>query len=570
MLRYIMTQVQHWTVALSMLVASSMASPARAQWQSNTGPAGAALGAVVGGDVERYLRALVLTGAVRPVAWAARPFGPDDLSEMFRDSSSQAHPWQRQLRAALTSRTSLGAVGLASVNSAFPWGANDGALWQGRGLTTAIGGGATMRLGPLSLIAAPIAFTAQNSAFPLLAPPDYARSPIADPLFPTKVDLPQRMGERSYSKLDAGESSVKLRVGGFNLGIATSSAGWGTGEAFPAILGPNGGGFPHIFVGTRGRGVHLPMLGRVTGRYIFGVLSQTPWSPVQGSESYVDAQTSGTRRIGTGLSVSLMPDLLKNLEVGASRFYHSPFLAVPSERWKAWSKPFEGVLKKSFRDRSGPPGDQNGDIDNQLASFFARFVFPQRGVETSFELFREDHSWDSRDFAQEAENNGAVMAAIRVATHRSPTKLAVLTLEYFDGDIRPIAQARPQGFLYVHGTLLQGHTQRGQLLGSPVGVGAISGAKASWESFGASGSTRFTVQRLRTRSVGTSDIQGLYRSAQVGVGNSHDWILDANVSGSRRKGDRTLSAEAGVAWAGVWQYGQARTNLYSRLSWSVF
>jgi hypothetical protein len=269
------------------------------------------------------------------------------------------------------------------------------------------------------------------------------------------------------------------------------------------------------------------------------------------------------------MTVSYMPALLPTLEVGATRFYHSPY-REPSQRWDAWSKPFEGIFKNSFDRRSGPVGDLNGDFDNQLASAFVRWSFPTRGAEVSFEYFREDHSWDARDLAAEPESNGAVMASFRVATNRSDSELGLLTFEYFDGDVRPIAQVRAFGGLYVHATLLQGHTQRGQLLGSPVGGGAMTGQSVTWERFTPKRSTRINLRRWRSRARGSTDSQGLYFNVERPIPNYHDWIIDGSYGMTRYRGASALNVDAGVAYAGRWQLANSRTNFYVRAGFSLF
>lgn len=557
-----------WVVLTVCVALQWCASPLTAQWQSNTGPAGAALGAVVGGDVERYVRALAMAGVIKPVAWGARAFGPVELSELLSDTSSGAHPWQPAMQKALVPRASLGGMLFSSVNTGFPWGANDGAMWQGRGLTTALGGAATFRWGPVTAVAAPVVFWAQNASFPLIPQHIDGVSPYGEPQYAFVVDLPQRMGASAYHRFDAGESSIRLSLRTVNVGISTASLGWGTGEAFPAIFGSNAGGFPHLFFGTNGRGLAVPGFGRISGQYILGLLQQSAWSPVQGSETYVDVNQPGTQRLATGLSISFMPQFVSGLELGASRFFHSPYRAG-SSRWNGWSKPFEGLFKKGLRTSPGT-GDPTGDADNQMASLFARWIFPRRGVEANLEIFREDHNWDSRDLAEEPENNSAVLASLRATTHRSASSIGILSFEYFDGDVRPIAQAREQEALYVHTGLRQGHTQRGQLLGAPMGVGAITSQRIAWERFDSASSLRMSIQRWQPRSRRHSDIQGLYSGALAPVPESHDWTIDAGAAWTRYHGARALTVEGGLAWAGRWQLGDSRANPYIRASAGFF
>ena len=538
----------------------------QAQWQGNSGPSGAALGALVNSDVERYVRALTVAGIITALPWVARPFGAVDLKGVLSDTLVRAHPWQSGLRSALIPRARAVASVFLSGNSAFPWGANDGALWQGRGVNAALGVAAAFRWGPLTAVAAPVAFSAQNVSFPLA--PIAGSSPYRNAVFPTAVDLPQRMGKQAYTRVAPGESSIRLQAVGAVVGVSTGSLGWGSGETFPSIFGANAGGFSHVFAGTTGRGVRIPGVARIAARYVLGVLEQTPWSPVEGSDSYVTDVEVGRRRVGSGLTVSITPAFLPTLELGASRFYHTPY-RNGSSRWGSWSKPIEGIFKTSRPDVSAA-GDQGALIDNQLAAFFARWTFPMRGIEAAFAMFRDDHNLDRRDFFQEPENNGASIVSLRAIAGRSEQRLGIVTFEYFNGDVSPIAQVRSQGSLYVHQPMAQGHTERGQLLGSPLGVGAISGSRLAYERFTADGALRASLQRWRTRSLRSQDPEQLYRPSNNVMDRTHDWILDAGVGATRHRGHQSVSVDAGVAWAGVWAFGDARTNWYARLGWSAF
>ena len=554
--------------AASTIVTITLPTEIAAQRPANTGPAGAAVGAPVSGDLERYLRALELSGRISPTPWAARPFDANDLQALIADASAKPHPWQDAMSLSLAKKAALGATVFLGANSAFPWGSNDGALWQGRGINSTASLTASLRWGRLTAVAAPLAFRAQNRAFPLM-PQFLDVSPFGEAAYPALIDLPQRFGDGAYWRIDPGESSISFRGLGALAGLSTASQGWGPGESFPAILGSNAGGFPHLFVRTAGRGPRVPSIGRFSAHYVLGVLDQSRYSAVTGDEEYVGGRKSGTKRVAVGMTVSYMPALMPTLEIGATRFYHSPYLDK-SQRWDAWSKPFEGLFKNSFGGRDGPSGDQNGDFQNQLASVFARWSFPGRGGEVSFEYFREDHAWDARDLAGEPENNAGVMASLRAVTQRSDSILSLLTFEYFDGDIPPIAQARIQGGLYLHGTLLQGHTQRGQLLGAPVGAGAIAGQSVTWERFARHGSTRINVRRWRSRSRGSTNPGGLYYNVESPIADYHDWIVDGSFGATRFRRSKSLNVDVGVAYAGRWQLADSRTNFYIRTGASLF
>jgi hypothetical protein len=53
-----------------------------------------------------------------------------------------------------------------------------------------------------------------------------------------------------------------------------------------------------------------------------------------------------------------------------------------------------------------------------------------------------------------------------------------------------------QGFVYVHGILLQGHTNRGQLLGASAGAGAAAASTISWTRYSPDGRSTFLLRRI--------------------------------------------------------------------------
>lgn len=534
-----------------------------AQWQGATGPRSAALGAPAGGDVERYLRALVTAGIIRDVPWHVRPFTARDVELLLARAGDAKHPWASSLR---TPRAALGTAALATANSGFPRGDTDGPLWQGRGFNGAIGLAATARIGPFTATLAPIAFAAQNLDFPIFRP--LGDGTFRNFPYPDFIDLPSRFGDGAYMRAAGGESAVQFETSVFLAGVGTRAEAWGPNDRYPAVLGVHAGGFPHLFVGTPARGLRIPALGRVTARYVLGPLSQSRWSPVTGPDTFGLAGP-GTRRLAVGLAASWMPAIVPGLEFGATRFYHSPWRG-PGQRWDAWSKPIEGLLKSGFGDRGEVPSDPTGDLANQLASLTARWVLPRTGAELSFEYMREDNSYDLRDLAQEPEQNSAISANVRYATHRDPARLGILTLEYFDGDVRAVAQQRPQGLLYVHLPLAQGHTLDGQLMAQPIGAGLISGQRATWERFTPDGRLEVTLERTQPRPRRTQDGQGLYVRTLSRLPLYGDWIIEGRVATSRRRGPNWVTYEAGIAYAGLWMNFTPRWNLRAGASWSLF
>src|SRR5450756_1793691 len=155
---------------------------------------------MVGSSDEDYLRYLQIAGIAELYPWSIREFSQPELARLAVARGS--HPWSGKGdfvdSASRFSFTILPVNAVLRYNSAFPYGSNDGAVWAGRGLTSALDLGFAFRAGPLSATFNPIVFSAQNRAFPLQA--NGSSNPLADPLFPTVVDRPQRFGTHAYSR----------------------------------------------------------------------------------------------------------------------------------------------------------------------------------------------------------------------------------------------------------------------------------------------------------------------------------------------------------------------------------
>jgi hypothetical protein len=450
---------------------------------------------MVGSSDEDYLRYLQIAGLAPLYPWSLREFSQPELARMSVKKGSHPSSRKGEYRDA-PSRRSFSVLPLNAVfryNSAFPYGSNDGAVWAGRGLTSAIDLGFAFRVGPLSGTFNPIAFSAQNKAFPL-QPNGSTTNPFADPLFPGNVDRPQRFGSRSYSRLDPGESTIRIDILGITAGVSTANMGWGPMGNYPYIVGGNAPGFPHAFLGTS-----TPIgiwIGQVHGRVIWGELAQSAYSPVKGTSYYSSLLETGTKRFATGAVGIFEPRGVEGLELGVARFFHSlwPKEGIPRSYF---SKPFEEIFKVSL---GASPGFDStffdrGVGDNQLASAFVRWVFPKSGFEAYGEYGREDHNWERRDFIQEPDHSRSYGLGLRKVVSEDSSHLTALRAEMINYELPTLGRNRGEGATYVHAVLLQGHTNRGQVLGSDAGVGSGGGSLIAWDRYDARGSTSLVWTR---------------------------------------------------------------------------
>lgn len=502
-----------------------------------------------GSDLEGYLRAAQLLGKAPFHPWSVRSFGPSVARRLApRDS---VHPWAG--RYAFADRPGASPTvrlvrprAQAIFNSAFPHGGNDGVIWAGRGLTTAVQLGFAAEYGPVSLVVAPVAFRAENTAFELANPEaegDAAyRNPIAG-----GIDLPQRFGDEPYARLDPGESTLRLDVLGLAAGISTAGQIWGPAAEQPLILGMNAGGFPHVFAGTS-----TPLdlwVAKVHGRMIWGRIEQSEWSAVPDSLG---------SRFATAMVALIQPRGVLGLEIGFTRFYHMPWGEDGPDSHQRW------ILLESFLKENVAGADERPE--NQLASAFFRWSPPEAGVELYGELMREDHSWDVRRFFLDPEDLHAYSLGFARAWQRAPDRWLTFRVEvanaessHRERDNRRTTAAIP---IYTHSQLRQGHTSRGQLLVTGAGpAGAVTTvAVQSYRPTGGWGADWTRVLR-RDRTAGLAG--GADRSGDVSVvhtlGGSllffvRQWDVRAGLAGvyemnRHLRGDAlNLRADLGMTW----------------------
>ncbi|MFL5482595.1 MAG: hypothetical protein ACJ8AK_10445 [Gemmatimonadaceae bacterium] len=439
-----------------------------------------------GSDFEDYLRVLQVAGIEPLQPWSIRAFSPRDIIRMVLADS--AGPWALRKNfhneRLFTGRTRFG----STINTSFPYGANDGPVWAGRGITLVASAGVGGVFGPLSFSISPTAFIASNAAFTLIPNGQSGTAAYANGSFPLNVDYPQRFGGKAYSRIDPDASSVRFDSRFISLGASTGNEWIGPATEYPFLLGTNAPGFPHVFVGT-GEPLNL-WLAQVEARVMWGKLYQSDFSPVSGSTRYISSAESGTIRLMASTQIVFLPRGIPGFELGFARFIHVPY-RVGDPTGAFWRKPFKAFFLKN----EYAAGDTTG-ADNQLASVFFRWVFPHSGFELFGERGYEDQFYDLRDFIQDPDNEREYMLGFQKTLLRSNGVLDVLKAEVLNYQLPTLARVRVQGFVYVHGTLRQGHTNRGQLLGAGAGVGAAAASTISWTRYSPRGSSTFLLRRI--------------------------------------------------------------------------
>jgi len=526
------------------LVGIGMCSGMMLSAQRVTARRGSSPGIAVGSDFEEYLRYLQTERQTPFIPLTFRPLSPtlaDSLATV-----SALHPWRASWLFDGNGPRLVHLLPLsvsAHVNSAYPYGINEGPVWSGKGLTSVLTGGISLTSRHLTIVLAPAVFRAENAAFALQSTGLSGRGIYADPLFPTEIDQPQRFGNSAYTHVDPGESTIRLDVTGISVGATSANEWWGPASFFPYIVGNNAAGVPRVFFSTEHP---TPIwVGQLQLRVEYGLESQSAYSPVQGPDTYLDVDSIGRKRVMSALVMTFVPRGIPTLELGFGRYFHRPWIGhLTASDLKS---PLEGLVTASPVITQNSNGATSAELANQLASGWLRWVFPGSGVEVYGEYGHEDHNIDMRDLTAELDHSRAALVGMRKVFGHDSSHVSGVRAEIFDGTASTVARHRGEGLMYVHNPLRQGHTEEGKVIGSAAGIGSPAGAILAWDHFHPSGKwTLYALRRTENTDVALSPVGNRRISATIG-GNilkfANHYDLTAGIALVRST--RTTSATGG-------------------------
>ncbi|MDR8392025.1 capsule assembly Wzi family protein [Aliifodinibius sp. S!AR15-10] len=396
------------------------------------------------------------------------------------------HPWSDRTAGAIGSY-STGKFQIAPYDVEFqnywqsrePANGRDGAVWQGRGFTNALSTGFFMRYGAFSAGIRPTLIFTQNRSFEL-SPYEgsSSRSPYAYPL--GNIDWPQRFGDGSFWRLDAGQSFIRADYHGWASGISNETMWWSPALQNALLLSDNAPGFSHFFIGTtEPKNIHI---GHLQTKLFWGKLWES---------DYFDSNPENNERYITGGRIAFTPKPVPGLTVGINRIYYE---TIPPEGIPARDllKVFEAFTKVNFSGDTNPGGNDEAD---QLISIFGSWIFPDSGLEIYGEWARTDHSWNWRDFITEPDHSRGYTIGLQKVFQLPENRMLSMNAELTQLEASKTGLFRGFPTFYVHGRVNQGYTNRGQLLGASIGPGSSSQYVGASYYFG-NGKVQLWTQRV--------------------------------------------------------------------------
>ncbi|HJP61087.1 MAG TPA: capsule assembly Wzi family protein [Gemmatimonadaceae bacterium] len=347
---------------------------------------------------------------------------------------------------------------LAVINSAIPFSQNYGAMWAGKGLSSRTLFGARLETPHARIILAPELVISSNSDWVLrhdfyVPPLPPERSPYDLPFYvgDFTIDQPMRFGDKGIRRLDPGESSLFVKSDRFEFGFSNENEWWGPGIRNALVLSNNAPGFPHFVLRTA-----RPLttrLGEIEARWIVGGLTES---------AYFDTTTSNNTRSLAALALALRPAGNPNLSLGFARSVYST-----SSGWgSVWGRWFD-IFAHTTRDTTGVRKDQ-------LFSLFARWVFPEDGVEIYGEWGRLRLQPSLRDFLISPNHTQGYTLGLQWRGNGWSGGDLRLQTEITQLEQSATFRDRPTPSWYTSTRVVQGYTNRGESLGASIGPGGQS------------------------------------------------------------------------------------------------
>jgi hypothetical protein len=372
-------------------------------------------------------------------------------------------------------------------NSALPYGENDGALWAGKGSNVRIIGGVQASAGVFRLLILPEYVSSQNRPFdytqlsdPGLLP---GRKLYSSPWngYPYSIDAPVRFGAGRTSRIAPGQSAAYVALRNLETGVATDNEWWGPGIRSAILMSDNAEGFPRAFLRTARP--WETRAGAFEATWMWGGLTESSW---------FDNDPGNDLRSLSAAALTWSPALERDLTVGLGR---SVF--APAGGWgEIARRPFDAFAStgrpnaRAVSDTAFRPGR------DQILSLFGRWVFPGSGFETYAEWARAEMPRSFRDFLLAPDNTQGYTVGLQWARPAGPGAFRIQA-EHTYIEQSPTFRDRPLGSFYTSRAVIQGYTNRGQVIGAGMGQGssgewlALDYLRRGWQAGAFGARTRF-------------------------------------------------------------------------------
>jgi hypothetical protein len=349
-----------------------------------------------------------------------------------------------------------------SVNTAAPYGQNDGALWQGRGFNAALTGGVRLAAYGLELTFKPQLSFSQNAAFDYIKPnysgSGYQGKAAVYGYYGLKyIDAPQRFGDKPFFIWDWGDSEVRYTWRTLTIGFGTQAVWLGPARLNPILHSNNAASYPKLDLGIRRQGITIPGV-----HWYIGDIEVRAWWGYLSESDYFDNVPSNDHNLITGLAIAYGVPFLPGLTIGLNRIMLSKWNDIDYQSIFTLLWPFMEIAAGS-------------DRRDQRASVILDYLLPIAGINIYLEWARNDYS-PGDNFIRYPFHSTGYTFGIKKALSLPKQFRGEIVFEITDLDASQDYDRTINFFstFYSHHITTQGHTNRGQWLGAGIGTGGNS------------------------------------------------------------------------------------------------
>lgn len=368
---------------------------------------------------------------------------------------------------------------LQQYNSLFPSGFNDGAMIPARGYQTLISLGFYSKLGPLSIQFRPEYVHAQNRDFQQFYKEqgDYEWYQYSE-LF-NFIDLPERFGDKPYSRWLWGQSSIRLTFNPISIGVSNENLWWGPGIRNSLLMTNSAAGFKHITLNTV-RPIKT-RIGSFEGQLIAGRLENSGIYPPDTVRSFMGHRLYIPKRDEwrylNGVVLSYHPKWVPGLFLGLTKS-----LSYYGKDVGSRLRDILPVLYTMNKAESHTE-EQFTILKDQRSSVFIRWLMPKENAEIYWEFGREDRPYDSRDLMLQLEYTRAYILGLKklFPLKGNTDQCIQVNVEFTQLEQTNTNPEHLWRYWYSNRNVRQGYTNEGQLIGAGIGPGSnLQSASISW------------------------------------------------------------------------------------------
>ncbi|MCR4823290.1 MAG: capsule assembly Wzi family protein [Treponema sp.] len=375
----------------------------------------------------------------------------------------------------------------SSYNTDYPYGGNDGGLWQGAGYNTAFSGGARIEGYGFELTFRPQLSWSQNKAYDYLTSSsmqgeNYAGKASEYGYTWTVVDLVQRYGEDSFWKYDWGDTEIRWTWHTFTLGFGTQAVWSGPAFYSPTLSSNNAPSYPKFDIGFRRTRIKIPYLG-----WYIGDMETRFWVGKLTESDYFDNDDTNDHNQISGFTFSYAPSFLKGLTLGVTKLTYNKW---GESFWRyAWPGWYLNTIK----------ANEKSSGEDMVAAITADWVFEKIGFEVYGELGFDDYTADGFKFYEYERYPFHAVSytwGLKKTFDISESKKirGVLQFEWNNSEASQDYQMWTRYNFGTHGQITQGKTNEGQWIGSCYGYGGNS-QLLSFTLYSPHGYEKFFIQR---------------------------------------------------------------------------